>query len=60
MPHPRTRHEVEAELAEARADLLRAWPAERPTFRLKDAPSAEAKAALQRVMRLQNELDSTD
>ena len=56
---PRNRHEIESELAEARADLLRLWPEERPTFRLKDAPSAEAKAALQRVMRLQNELDAS-
>ncbi|MCK9486981.1 MAG: hypothetical protein M0R73_09860 [Dehalococcoidia bacterium] len=56
----RTRHEVEAELSEARADLLRHWPSERPTFKLDDAPNADAKAALQRVMRLQNELDATD
>ena len=56
----RTRHQVEAELSEARADLLRHWPSERPTFKLDDAPSPEAKAALQRVMRLQNELDATD
>lgn len=56
----RTRHEVEAELAEARAELLRTWPSERPSFRLDKAPSREAKEALQRVMRLQNELDATD
>ncbi len=56
----RTRHQVEAELSEARADLLRLWPSEHPTFRLDDAPTPEAKAALQRVMRLQNELDATD
>lgn len=56
----RTRHAVERELANARGDLVREWPNEEPSFRLNKAPSKAARDALQRVIRLQNELDSLD
>jgi len=54
----RTRHIVERELAVARAELTRTWPTEQPTFAMNKAPSKAAREALQRVIRLQNELDS--
>lgn len=54
----RARHEVEGELATARADLVREWPNEEPGFQMNKAPSTAARDALQHVIRLQNELDS--
>jgi hypothetical protein len=54
----RTRAEVEAELTRTRAELLRVWPNEKPGFALKDAPSKQARETLQRLLRLQDELDS--
>jgi hypothetical protein len=54
----RTRATVERELSEARGELARTWPSEEPHFDMERAPSAEAREALQRVIQLQNELDS--
>jgi hypothetical protein len=52
---------IEQELSEARGDLARTWamdPTEPPKFDMEQAPFAEAREALQRVLQLQNELDS--
>jgi hypothetical protein len=49
---------IEQELSEARGWLARTWPTEEPEFNMEKAPSAEAREALQRVLQLQNELDS--
>jgi hypothetical protein len=54
----RVRAEVERELMAARAALARLWPSELPTMAFNRAPSAEAREALQLLIRLQNELDS--
>jgi hypothetical protein len=54
----RTRATVEQELSEARGWLSRAWPTEEPQFNMEQAPTPEAREALQRVLQLQNELDS--
>ena len=55
---PRQREQVERELAEARAELTRSWPTDSPGFSMRNAPSTQAREALQRVIRLQDELDS--
>ncbi|MBM3138758.1 MAG: hypothetical protein FJZ92_00760 [Chloroflexi bacterium] len=55
---PRSRAAVEADLSEARGELVRTWPTEQPSFSLNHAPSGAARAALQRVIRLQSELDA--
>ncbi len=54
----RPRHEVERDLTDARAELVRLWPSDQPRMAMKDAPSRQAREALQRVIRLQNELDA--
>jgi hypothetical protein len=54
----RTRATVEQELSEARGELARTWPTEEPHFDMEKAPSAGAREALQRVIQLQNELES--
>lgn len=56
----RERPDVERELSAARGELTRAWPTEKPSFAMNKAPSKAAREALQRVIRLQNELDSLD
>ncbi|MQA00629.1 MAG: hypothetical protein GEU80_15075 [Dehalococcoidia bacterium] len=56
----RSRQDIERELSEARGELTRTWPTETTSFSMRDAPSAEAREALQRVVRLQNELDALD
>ena len=56
----RDRAVVEAELSEARGELARMWPTDKPNLSLNDAPSPDARAALQRVIRLQSELDALE
>jgi hypothetical protein len=53
----RDRATIEAELSEARGDLARVWPGAQASYSLNDAPSPEARAALERLIHAQRELD---